>query len=109
MFKIIYLFYGSFFHAVLATPKYPFQDPTLTWEARVDDLVERLTLDEIVSQTVTLYDGSSNTAVPRLDIKPYVWITECVRGQGHTNTTAFPHSLGLAATFRSVLKKEKII
>ena len=80
--------------------KYPFQDPSLSWEARVDDLLGRLTLEEIVNQAITLYESSGNTAVPRLDIKPYVWITECVHGQVGTNTTAFPHSIGLAAAFR---------
>ena len=36
----------------------------------------------------------------RLGIKPYVWQTECLRGQMKTNATAFPQALGLAATFR---------
>ena len=31
--------------------KYPFQDPSLPWDQRVDDLVGRLTLDEIAKQT----------------------------------------------------------
>ncbi len=36
----------------------------------------------------------------RLGIKPYVWQTECLRGQVHSNTTAFPQALGLAASWR---------
>ena len=39
-------------------------------------------------------------AIPRLGIKPYVWITECVRGQVSANTTGFPHSIGLSASWR---------
>ena len=31
--------------------KYPFQDPSLPWDQRVDDLVGRLTIDEIAKQT----------------------------------------------------------
>lgn len=78
--------------------KFPFQDPSLPWEQRVDDLVGRLTPDEIAKQTVISSGGVP--AIPELDIKPYIWDTECIRGQVGTNTTAFPHSIGLGATFR---------
>lgn len=60
----------------------------------------RLTLEEVANQTLALYGNPAPTAVPRLGIKPYVWITECVRGQVSANTTAFPHSIGLAASWR---------
>ena len=80
-------------------PKYPFLDPSLPWDVRVDDLVSRLTIKEIVAQSETNY-GPASPAIPRLGVKPYVWITECLRGQVRTNTTAFPQALGLAATFR---------
>ena len=83
------------------TYKFPFQDPSLSWNTRVDDLVGRLTLEEVVLQSMALYQHHT-PAVPRLGIQPYVWITECIRGQVGTNTTAFPQSLGLAATFRWV-------
>ena len=78
---------------------YPFQDPSLPWAQRVDDLIGRLTLDELVNQTVTLY-GIPTYGVPRLGIKPYVWIAECLRGELNRAGTAFPQALGLAATFR---------
>ena len=78
------------------SPKFPFQDPKLPWDQRADDLVARLTLEEIVPQTL----AGLAPAIPRLDIHPYVWDTECIRGQASTNTTAFPQALGLAATFR---------
>lgn len=29
---------------------FPFRDPTLSWEERVDDLVNRLTLEEMILQ-----------------------------------------------------------
>jgi hypothetical protein len=35
---------------------YPFQNYNLSWDARVDDLVSRLTIDEIVTQTMAEYD-----------------------------------------------------
>ena len=94
-----------FIHTVSVTASYsswksapllPFRDPSLPWDARVDDLVGRMTLPEIVPQTL----AGPTPAIPRLGIQPYVWSTECIRGQVSTNTTAFPQSLGLAATFR---------
>src|SRR6218665_2199692 len=78
---------------------YPFQDPTLPWDQRVDDLVSRLSLEEIVLQTETGYSGKP-PSIPRLNIKPYIWITECLHGDSHTHGTAFPQSIGLAAAFR---------
>jgi len=78
---------------------YPFQDPTLSWDVRTDDLINRLTLDEIVPQSIAVYGGQT-PAIPRLGILPYVWISECLHGQVDTNTTSFPQSIGLAAAFR---------
>ena len=72
-------------------------DPELAWDKRVDDLVRRLTLEEIVVQSIA---SDTTAGIPRLGINPYVWGTECVRGQVGANTTAFPHSIGLAATFK---------
>ena len=81
-----------------AVTKYPFQDPTLPWSTRIDHLVARLTLDEIVPQTNAVI--GSNPPILRLGIKPYVWTTECLHGQCSTNTTAFPQPIGLSASFR---------
>ena len=44
---------------------FPFNDPSLSWDKRVDDLVNRLTLDEVVSQSVALYQKSA-PSIPRL-------------------------------------------
>jgi len=82
-----------------AAPKYPFQDPSLPWDKRVDDLVDRLTLDELVNHSMALYRRAP-FGVPRLDIPAYQWITECLQGYANRNATAFPEALGLAATFR---------
>ena len=80
-------------------PQFPFQNTSLPWDHRVDDLVNRLTLEEIVPQTEAEYGGHT-PEIPRLGIKPYVWITECLRGQVNTNATSYPQSIGLAASFR---------
>jgi beta-glucosidase len=50
-------------------------NPDLSIEARVDDLVSRMTLEEKVSQMV-----NSAKAIPRLQIPEYNWWSECLHG-----------------------------
>ena len=78
---------------------YPFQDPKLPWATRVDDLVRRLTLEEIVQFSVEDVHVPAPSC-PRLGIKPYRMNSECLRGIVGQNTTAWPQALGLAASFR---------
>ena len=82
---------------------YPFQNTSLPWDERVDDLVGRLTLDELVLQ-VARGGGPGNGPAPaigRLGISPYQWNTECLRGDVEAgNATSFPQALGLSAMFR---------
>lgn len=81
---------------------YPFMNITLPWDTRVEDLVNRLTLEEMVAQ-MAFGGGASlkpTPAIPRLGIKPYNFDTECLRGVMSTPGTAFPQSVGLAASFR---------
>ncbi|XP_055862919.1 xylan 1,4-beta-xylosidase-like isoform X1 [Biomphalaria glabrata] len=86
------------------TEVFPFQNTSLPWNVRVDDLVSRLTLEEIQLQMARggagEYGGPA-PAIPRLGIGPYNWDTECLRGDVETaeNATAFPQAIGLAATF----------
>ena len=84
---------------IVANEDYPFRNPKLSWSERLNDIIERLTIEEIASQTTTGYQRATSS-VPRLGIKSYVWNTECIHGQMTTNSTAFPQSLGLAASFR---------
>ncbi|XP_034975135.1 uncharacterized protein LOC118087022 [Zootoca vivipara] len=82
---------------------FPFRDPTLPWEERLDDLVNRLTLDEMILQMARGGAKGNNPAPPikRLGIGPYSWNTECLRGDVEAPgwATAFPQALGLAASF----------
>ena len=77
----------------------PFEDTSLPWNKRVDDFVGRLTLDEVVAQSVAVYQQST-PSIDRLGVKSYKWISECLRGYTDHNATAFPQALGLGATFR---------
>ena len=73
----------------IASPAFPFRDTRLPWEMRVDDLVSRLTVDELISQMVYL-TNVPQPAVKRLGIPSYVALSECWRGLVEYNTTAFP-------------------
>ncbi len=73
----------------------PFMNPDLPIEARVDDLVSRLTLDEKSQQM--LHDSP---AIERLNIPAYNWWNECLHGVARAGiATVFPQAIGLAATF----------
>ncbi len=78
-----------------AAEKAPYLDPDLPFDARADDLVARLTVEEKVSQLV--HDAA---AVPRLDIPAYNWWNECLHGVARAGmATVFPQAIGLAASF----------
>ncbi|XP_064381325.1 uncharacterized protein LOC112985776 [Dromaius novaehollandiae] len=82
---------------------FPFLDPALPWHRRLDDLVGRLTPDELVLQVArggALLNGPA-PPIPRLGVGPYNWNTECLRGDAEAPgwATAFPQALGLAASF----------
>ena len=75
--------------------KYPFQNPKLTVEERINDLVSRLTLEEKIDQ---LSYGAP--AVERLGIPAYNWWNECLHGVARNGrATVFPQAIGMAATF----------
>lgn len=81
---------------------YDYCNPSLSPEARADDLVSRLTLSEVVAQS-----GSSAPAISRLGINAYNWRSNCVHGwslsggawPSGTAWTVFPAPIGLAASF----------
>lgn len=75
--------------------KYPFQNPNLSLEERVDDLIQRMTLEEKAGQ---LMYGAP--AIERLDVPAYNWWNECLHGVARNGrATIFPQAIGMAATF----------
>ena len=59
---------------------YPFQNVSLSWDERVDDLVSRLTVIEIIDQLGSAKYSGQAPGIPRLNILPYNFINECLRG-----------------------------
>jgi beta-glucosidase len=80
-------------------PPYPFFDPNLTLERRVDDLIGRLTLEEKISQML-----HESPAVDRLGVPAYNWWNEACHGVGRNGrATVFPQVIGLGATWNREL------
>ena len=78
-----------------ASPRPPYQDPSLPLDQRVDDLISRMTLEEKTSQ---MQDVAP--AIPRLGIPAYNWWNEGLHGVARAGqATVFPQALGLAATW----------
>ena len=90
------------FHFISAAQEYPFQDVSLTEEARIKNLISLMTPDEKISCL------STRISVPRLGVKgthtieglhglaysgPANW---AVKGPKASPTTTFPQAIGLA-------------
>ena len=88
-------------HAQTSTPSQPtvtnalYQNPSLSIEQRVNDLVSRMTLEEKVSQ---MRDHAP--AIPRLGVPKYDWWNESLHGVAFGGyATNFPQVIGMAATW----------
>jgi beta-glucosidase len=74
---------------------YPFRNPALSIDTRIDDLISHMSLEEKASQL--LYNSP---AIDRLGIPEYNWWNECLHGVARAGrATVFPQTIGLAATF----------
>ncbi|MCX6332751.1 MAG: glycoside hydrolase family 3 C-terminal domain-containing protein [Bacteroidia bacterium] len=77
------------------TYEFPFQNPALTVDERVNDLVGRMTIEEKISQ---MMNGAP--AIDRLGIPAYNWWNECLHGVARAGlATVFPQAIGLGATW----------
>ena len=81
-------------------PKY--KNTNLSFETRAHDLVERMTLDEKISQI-----GNKSESIPHLGIPKYDWWSEGLHGVGFAGkATVFPQAIGMASSFNPDLMKE---
>lgn len=72
-----------------------FNNPSLPIDARVQDLISRLTLEEKIEQMM-----NSTPEIKRLNIAPYDYWNEALHGVGRSGVaTVFPQAIGLGATF----------
>ena len=80
------------------TKKYEhrFQDPSLSFKVRVNDLVSKLTLEEKVAQML-----NAAPAISRLGIPAYDWWNEVLHGVARTpyKVTVYPQAIAMAATW----------
>jgi beta-glucosidase len=80
-------------------PSPAYKNTKLSFEERARDLVQRMTLEEKVSQI-----GHTADAVDRLGIPEYNWWNEGLHGVARAGVaTVFPQTIGMAATFDDLL------
>lgn len=92
----------SFLVAVLFLPsckekvhyEYPFQNPDLSIDERVENLLSLLTPDEKIGLMM-----NGEISIDRLGIPAYNWWSEACHGICADNATVFPQAIALAATF----------
>ncbi|TMI86587.1 MAG: glucan 1,4-alpha-glucosidase [Bacteroidetes bacterium] len=101
MMRIIKLILSAFILFMIASCKskeqykFPFMNPGLSTEERVNDLVGRMTLDEKISQMI-----NQAPAIERLGVPEYNWWSEGLHGIARAGiATVFPQAIGLAATW----------
>jgi len=76
-----------------------YTNPDAPLDARVDDLVRRMTLKEKVSQLV-----NGAPAIDRLNVPAYDYWNECLHGVARAgHATVFPQAIGMAATWDTPL------
>lgn len=74
---------------------FPFYNPSLSVDERIQDLLSRLTLEEKADQMM-----NNTNAIERLGILPYSYWNEALHGVGRSGiATIFPQAIGLGATF----------
>ena len=79
-------------------PKYPFQNPKLSNEERVENLISLLTPEEKVGLMM-----NKSISVDRLGIPSYNWWSEACHGVRQGGYTVYPQPIGMAAAFNAQL------
>tara|TARA_R110002126_G_scaffold291782_2_gene458036 strand:+ start:1372 stop:3555 length:2184 start_codon:yes stop_codon:yes gene_type:complete len=100
--KIIALFFIIPFIGFSQSSTKKWFDSSLSFESRIDLLVDEMTLDEKIKQL-----QSDSPEIERLDIPQYNWWNEALHGVARNGkATVFPQAIGLAATFDTDLAYE---
>jgi len=76
------------------TYDYPFRNPDLSIDERIDNLMSLLTVEEKVGLMM-----NKNISVDRLGIPSYNWWSEACHGVRQDGYTVYPQPIGMAAAF----------
>ena len=76
------------------TYKYPFQDPSLKMEQRIENLLSLLTPEEKIGLLM-----NKSISVDSLGIPAYNWWSEACHGIRADGYTVYPQPIGMAAAF----------
>jgi len=100
---LVIALFACFYSTIVQAQSVPvYKDMSQPLDARVKDLVSKLTLEEKASLL-----GYNSKAVPRLDIPAYNWWNEGLHGVARAGeATIFPQAIGMAATFNDDLIKQ---
>jgi len=78
-----------------AQESFPYKNPNLPTEQRVNDLVSRMSLDEKINQLM-----DSAPAIDRLGVPEYNWWNESLHGVARAGfATVFPQSISIASSW----------
>lgn len=93
--KYLFAFLAVVSVTTISAQTMPYQNPALPVEQRVDDLMQRLTLEEKTQLMM-----NSSPAIPRLGIPRFDWWSEALHGVGRNGlATVFPSCIGMACSF----------
>ncbi|MDP4201216.1 MAG: glycoside hydrolase family 3 N-terminal domain-containing protein [Bacteroidota bacterium] len=82
-----------------AQTKFPFRDTSLSYDQRIKNLLQTLTLEEKISLL-----GYVSPGIDRLQIPAYNWWNEALHGLARSGeATVFPQAIGMAASFNTPL------
>lgn len=99
LFFILILHAGTNVYAQELLTEHKYSNTSLSFQERAEDLVQRMTLEEKISQLV-----NDAPAIPRLGVREYNWWNEGLHGvAGAGYATVFPQAIGLAATWNEPL------
>jgi len=104
---VLHAFFALFLtiSAAAQNSKALYLDPSQPVDARVDDLIKRMTLEQKAQQLV-----NQARAIPELQVPAYDWWSEALHGVANAGTaTVFPEPVGLAATFDDPLIHEMAV
>lgn len=88
----LFPFFANVLNGQQERTDFPFRNPSLSIEERVNDLVSRMTLQEKVSQLV-----HTASSIPRLGVPAYNWWNEALHGVARAGyATVFPQSITIA-------------